>query len=90
MSNEENHIFLGMFIAIMFIGMANLPALVQDNSNDDIYMRHIEQGMEVCEQNGGLVKIEGQTFSQHLLICENGAIFKYVPPKIVNDWPDAE
>lgn len=81
MGNEEENIFLGVFVALAFICLINFPAWVLDESNDDIYMHHIEQGMEVCEQNGGLAKIEGETFSQHLLICDNGAVFTYVPPK---------
>lgn len=81
MKDEDKGILTGICFTLVIIGMFNLPSLILGDSNDDIYPHHIEQGQKVCEPNEGLKKIEGETFSQHFLICNNGAVFSYVPQK---------
>ena len=78
---NDNDFFIGMLIVLLIFGVVELTALMEGSTRDDIRIEHITQAFEVCEPNGGLLKIEGESIGAHEFICDNGAVFTYVLPK---------
>lgn len=80
--NDGSGFVAGMFVTLgLFIAYDAVGLLLFGSTRDDILAKHIEQAQEVCETNEGVFKIEGETFGYHKLICVNGAVFTYTPPK---------
>lgn len=74
---DSNEFFTILIILVMF-GLYELAGL-GIGGRDDIQAYHIEQAYEVCANNDGLKKIEGESFTPHEFICNNGAVFVYEP-----------
>ena len=79
--NDESGIFLGIAITIFIFGLVEIVGIINGAARDDIYYKHITQAQEVCENNGGLYKIDGNSIHAHEFICNNSAVFMYTLPK---------
>jgi len=74
---DSNETITALAILAIF-GLGELASLAI-GGRDDIQAYHIEQAYEVCASNDGLKKIEGEFFTPHEFICNNGAVFTYQP-----------
>jgi len=57
---EEKGILVGIGISALFCAVVWMITVVEGDS-DEIYLKHIEQALEVCEGNEGLWMIETET-----------------------------
>ena len=78
MSNRDENRggLLGFCAALVVVGFVQVVGMMEGDS-DDIHLRHIEQALVVCENNGGLHMIDGEIFLMHKFRCRNGAVFTY-------------
>lgn len=78
---NDGDLVAGVAVVLFIFGMIEVFGMINGHTRDDIEYKHIAQALEVCEGNGGLRKIEGETLGPHEFICHNGAVFTYKTPK---------
>ena len=83
---NDNDFIGGILITLLIFGIVEFGAWAEGYTRDDILYVHIAQAIEVCKDNGGLRKIEGESIGAHEFICHNGAVFTYKKqPKTVDE-----
>ncbi len=71
--NQEHVSFLaGIAITLMLVTLFSLIS-----KSDRVWIKQIEQAQAVCENNGGLLMINGAASGRHQFVCLNGAMFFY-------------
>lgn len=57
---KVNGCYIGMYVIVFIFGAVEWITWMTGSGCDDVFNRHIVQAQEVCEDNGGLCKIEGE------------------------------
>lgn len=73
---NDSDFLKGMIATLLIFGFIEMLALPEGSTRAyALAIEHITQAFKVCEDNDGLLKIEGESIGMHEFICNNGAIF---------------